>query len=214
MLPELEEELLVLEEKLEKAVDHLSSEYVTVRAGRANPKILDNITVDYYGSPTPLKQIANITVPEARMLVINLFDKSATKETVKAIAASEIGINPTDDGKVIRLVFPQLTEERRKELVKQVKKMSEDCKVVLRNERRDILDRAKKLKKDMNFSEDELASFEKEVQKVLDKYIENAEVLYKAKEKEILEIRRQAARSHSLYNGRQRQVGEKTPVAA
>ena len=104
------------------------------------------------------------------------------------IAASEIGINPTDDGKVIRLVFPQLTEERRKELVKQVKKMSEDCKVVLRNERRDILDRAKKLKKDMNFSEDELASFEKEVQKVLDKYIENAEVLYKAKEKEILEI--------------------------
>ena len=188
MLPELEEELLVLEEKLEKAVNHLSSEYVTVRAGRANPKILDNITVDYYGSPTPLKQIANITVPEARMLVINLFDKSATKETVKAIAASEIGINPTDDGKVIRLVFPQLTEERRKELVKQVKKMSEDCKVVLRNERRDILDRAKKLKKDMNFSEDELAYFEKEVQKVLDKYIENAEVLYKAKEKEILEI--------------------------
>ena len=188
MLPELEEELLVLEEKLEKAVNHLSSEYVTVRAGRANPKILDNITVDYYGSPTPLKQIANITVPEARMLVINLFDKSATKETVKAIASSEIGINPTDDGKVIRLVFPQLTEEGRKELVKQEKRVSEDCKVVLRNERRDILDRAKKLKKDMNFSEDELASFEKEVQKVLDKYIENAEVLYKAKEKEILEI--------------------------
>lgn len=188
MLPELEEELLVLEEKLEKAVGHLSAEYVTVRAGRANPKILDNIVVDYYGSPTPLRQMANITVPEARVLVINLFDKSATKDTVKAIAASDIGINPTDDGKVIRLVFPQLTEERRKELVKQVKKMSEDCKVVLRNERRDILDKAKKMKKDVNFSEDELASFEKDVQKSLDKYIENAEELYKAKEKEILEI--------------------------
>ena len=188
MLPELEEELLVLEEKLEKAVDHLSAEYVTVRAGRANPKILDNIVVDYYGSPTPLKQMANITVPEARMLVINLFGKSATKEVVKAIAASDIGINPTDDGQAIRLVFPQLTEERRKELVKQVKKMSEDCKVVLRNERRDALDKAKKLKKDMNFSEDELASFEKDVQKYLDKYIDGAEDLYKAKEKEILEI--------------------------
>ena len=193
MLPELEEELLVLEEKLEKAVDHLSAEYVTVRAGRANPKILDNIVVDYYGSPTPLKQMANITVPEARMLVINLFDKSATKEVVKAIAASDIGINPTDDGKVIRLVFPQLTEERRKELVKQVKKMSEDCQVVLRNERRDALDKAKKLKKDMNFSEDELASFEKDVQNYLDKYIDGAEDLTKAKEKEVLESGRTSA---------------------
>ncbi len=188
MLPELEEELMNLEESLEKAVNHLSVEYASVRAGRANPKILDNICVDYYGSPTPLKQMANITVPEARMLVINLFDKSATKETVKAIAASDIGINPTDDGKVIRLVFPQLTEERRKDLVKQVKKMSEDCKVVLRNERRDSLDKAKKLKKDMNFSEDELAGFEKEVQKLLDKYIASADEVYKDKEKEILEI--------------------------
>ena len=188
MLPELEEELMNLEESLEKAVNHLSVEYASVRAGRANPKLLHNICVDYYGSPTPLKQMANITVPEARMLVINLFDKSATKETVKAIAASDIGINPTDDGKVIRLVFPQLTEERRKDLVKQVKKMSEDCKVVLRNERRDSLDKAKKLKKDMNFSEDELAGFEKEVQKLLDKYIASADEVYKDKEKEILEI--------------------------
>ena len=188
MLPELEEELLVFEEKLEKAIGHLSGEYATLRAGRANPKVLDNITVDYYGSPTPLKQMANITVPEARMLVINLFDKSATKETIKAISASDIGINPTDDGKVLRLVFPQLTEERRKELVKQAKKMAEDCKVVLRNERRDVLDKAKKLKKDMNFSEDELASFEKDVQKLLDKYIESADGLYKDKEKDIIEI--------------------------
>ncbi len=188
MLPELEEELMNLEEGLEKAVNHLSVEYTSVRAGRANPKILDNISVDYYGSPTPLRQMANITVPEARMLVINLFDKSATKETLKAITASDIGINPTDDGKVIRLIFPQLTEERRKELVKQVKKMSEDCKVVLRNERRDSLDKAKKLKKDMNFSEDELAGFEKDVQKLLDKYIAAADEVYKDKEKEILEI--------------------------
>ena len=188
MLPELEEELLTLEEKLEKAVNHLSGEYVTVRAGRANPRILDNITVDYYGSLTPLRQMANITVPEPRMLVINLFDRSAAKETLKAIAASHIGINPTDDGKVIRLVFPQLTEERRKELVKQVKKMAEDCKVVLRNERRDSLDRAKKLKKDLNFSEDELAGFEKDVQKAIDKYIASADDMSKEKEKEILEI--------------------------
>ena len=188
MLPELEEELLNLEERLEKAVNHLAGEYVTVRAGRANPKILDNITVDYYGSMTPLKQMANITVPEPRMLVINLFDRSAAKETVKAIAASEIGINPTDDGKVIRMVFPQLTEERRKDLVKQVKKMAEDCKVVLRNERRDALDSAKKLKKDANISEDEVAGFEKEVQKYLEKYIANVDELGKSKEKEILEI--------------------------
>lgn len=188
MLPELEEEILNLEERLEKAVNHLSSEYVTVRAGRANPRILDNISVDYYGSLTPLKQMANIAVPEPRMLVINLFDRSAAKETVKAIAASDIGINPTDDGKVIRLVFPQLTEERRKDLVKQVRKMAEDCKVVLRNERRDALDRAKKLKKDANISEDEVAVFEKEVQKYIDKYIASADELSKSKEKEILEI--------------------------
>lgn len=188
MIPELEEELLNLDEKLEKAVNHLTSEYMTVRAGRANPKILDNITVDYYGSQTPLRQMANITVPEPRMLVISLFDRSAAKETVKALSASDLGINPVDDGKVIRLVFPQLTEERRKDLVKQVKKMSEDCKVVLRNERRDALDRAKKAKKDLNFSEDELAGFEKEVQKELDRSIATVDELGKAKEKEILEI--------------------------
>lgn len=188
MIPELDEQLMNLEESLEKAINHLSAEYLTVRAGRANAKILDNIMVDYYGSPTPIKQMANITVPEARMLVINLFDKSATKETIKAIAASDIGINPTDDGKVIRLVFPQLTEERRKDLVKQVKKMAEDAKVVLRNERRDVLDKSKKLKKDLNFSEDELAVFEKEVQKIVDKYIATADDIAKNKEKEILEI--------------------------
>ncbi|MBR6788777.1 MAG: ribosome recycling factor [Clostridia bacterium] len=188
MLPELEEELFYLEEKLEKAVNHLSSEYITVRAGRANPKILDNIMVDYYGSPTPLKQMANISVPEPRMLVINLFDRSAAKETVKAIVASDLGINPSDDGKLIRLVFPQLTQERRKDLVKQVKKMAEDSKVVLRNERRDALDKAKKLKKELNFSEDELTGFEKDVQKALDKYIAQVDDMSKNKEKEILEI--------------------------
>lgn len=188
MLPELEEELLSLEENLDKATNHLSGQYLSVRAGRANPKILDNIMVEYYGSLTPLKTISNIAVPEARMLVINLFDKSATKETIKAIQASDIGINPTDDGKVIRLIFPQLTEERRRELDKQVKKMAEDCKVSIRNERRVALDNSKKLKKDMNFSEDEAASFEKEVQKLTDKYIELADEICAKKEKEILEI--------------------------
>ena len=188
MLPELEEELLNLEEKLEKAVSHLSGEYVTVRAGRANPRVLDNIVVDYYGSPTPLKQMANITVPEPRMLVINLFDRSAAKETVKAIAASDIGINPSDDGKIIRLVFPQLTEERRKELGKQIKKTCEDTKVVLRNERRDMIEALKRLKKDNVITEDEQASIEKDVQKTLDRFIDEAEKVLKAKEAEILEV--------------------------
>ena len=188
MLPELEEELFSLEENLEKATNHLSDEYLSVRAGRANPKILDNIVIDYYGSMTPLKTLCNITVPEPRMLIINLFDKSATKETIRAITASDIGINPTDDGKVIRLIFPQLTAERRKELDKQVKKMAEDCKIVIRNGRRDSLDKCKKLKKDMNFSEDEQASFEKEVQKLTDKYITLADEIMSKKEKEVLEI--------------------------
>lgn len=188
MIPELEEELFYIEENLDKATSHLSDEYLTVRAGRANPKILDNIMIDYYGSMTPLKTLCNISVPEPRMLVINLFDKSATKETIKAIAASDIGINPTDDGKVIRMVFPQLTEERRRELDKLVKKMAEDCKVVIRNARRDGLDKCKKLKKDMNFSEDEQAFFEKEVQKLTDKYVTIADEILSKKEKEILEI--------------------------
>ncbi|MDE7396071.1 MAG: ribosome recycling factor [Clostridiales bacterium] len=161
---------------------------MAVRAGRANPQILNKITVDYYGTPTPLNQMATITVPEARMLVISLYDISMLKEVVKAINASDIGINPTDDGKSIRLVFPILTEERRKELTKQIKKTAEDTKVVLRNERRDIMEVLKKLKKDSVITEDEVATYEKDVQKTLDKYIESVDKAVKEKEAEILEI--------------------------
>lgn len=186
--PELDEELLNLEEKFEKTVSHLKNQLISVRAGRANPQILNKIVVDYYGTMTPLSQMSNITVPEARMLVVSLYDTSMLGEVTKAISASDIGINPTNDGKVIRLVFPQLTEERRKELCKQIKKMGEDAKVILRNERRDSIDKVKKLKKDINLSEDEAANAEKEVQKLLDKYIESTDKLIKAKEAEILEI--------------------------
>ena len=149
---------------------------------------MHKIAVDYYGTMTPLSQMATITVPEARMLVISLYDVSMLKEVVKAINASDIGINPTDDGKTIRLVFPQLTEERRRDLTKQVKKISEETKVVLRNERRDVIDSLKKLKKDNVITEDDVAAYEKDVQKMLDKYIESVDKLLKDKETEILEI--------------------------
>lgn len=186
--PQVQEEFTQYENKLNKAFEHLKSEFLSIRAGRANPQILNKITVDYYGTLTPLSQMATITVPEARMLVISLYDVSMLKEVVKAINASDIGINPTDDGKTIRLVFPQLTEERRKDLTKQVKRISEDTKVVLRNERRDIIDSLKKLKKDNVITEDEVASYEKDVQKTLDKFIESVDKLLKDKESEILEI--------------------------
>ncbi len=186
--PQVQEEFDKYEVKLGKAFDHLKSEFLSIRAGRANPQILNKITVDYYGTPTPLSQMATITVPEARMLVISLYDVSMLKEVVKAINASDIGINPTDDGKTIRLVFPQLTEERRRDLTKQIKKIAEETKVILRNERRDIMDSLKKLKKDSVITEDDIASYEKDVQKVLDKYIESVDKLLKDKETEILEI--------------------------
>ena len=175
--PQVQEEFAQYESKLNKAFEHLKSEFLSIRAGRANPQILNKIAVDYYGTLTPLSQMATITVPEARMLVISLYDVSMLKEVVKAINASDIGINPTDDGKTIRLVFPQLTEERRKDLTKQVKRISEDTKVVLR-----------KLKKDSVITEDEVASYEKDVQKSLDKFIESVDKLLKDKESEILEI--------------------------
>ncbi len=176
------------ETKLNKALDHLKSELLAVRAGRANPQILNKIVVDYYGTPTPLNQMANITVPEARMLVISLWDVSMVKEVSKAIAASDIGINPTDDGKSIRLVFPQLTEERRKDLIKQIKKTVEETKVVLRNERRDMVETVKKFKKDNIVTEDEVATYEKDIQKSLDNAVLSADKLLKDKEAEILEI--------------------------
>lgn len=185
---QVKEEFDKYEAKLNKGIEFLRGEFLTVRAGRANPQILNKVTVNYYGTPTPLTGMANITVPEARMLVISLWDTSMVKETVKAIMASDIGITPTDDGKVIRLVFPQLTEERRKELSKQVKKIAEDSKVTLRNERRDIMDVLKKFKKDNIITEDEEKSYGAEVQKTLDAYIAKIESLLKEKEAEILEI--------------------------
>ena len=186
--PQVKEEFDKYENKLNKAFDHLKSDFLSIRAGRANPQVLNKITVDYYGTPTQLSQMATITVPEARMLVISLYDVSMLREVVKAINASDIGINPTDDGKTIRLVFPQLTEERRRDLTKQVKKISEETKVVLRNERRDIMDSLKKLKKDNIVTEDEVSSYEKDIQKTLDKFIECVDKLLKDKEAEILEI--------------------------
>ncbi len=186
--PQVQEEFDKYELKLSKAFDHLKSEFLSIRAGRANPQVLNRITVDYYGTPTQLNQMATITVPEARMLVISLYDTSMLKAVVKAINESDIGINPTDDGKTIRLVFPQLTEERRKDLIKQIKKIAEETKVVLRNERRDTMDALKKLKKDNAITEDDIAAYEKDVLKMLDKHIEAVDRLLKDKETEILEI--------------------------
>ncbi len=176
------------ETRLEKVVESFKTEMNKVRAGRANPHLLDKIVVDYYGTPTPLNQMANISVPEARLITISLWDASALKNVTKAIMASDLGITPTDDGKIIRLAFPQLTEERRKDLVKSVKKTAEEFKVGIRNERRDILEVFKKLKKDAGMTEDELATQEKEVQKATDKYIAALEKVLADKEKEILDI--------------------------
>lgn len=185
---QVKEEFDKYEAGLSKGLDFLKSEFLTVRAGRANPQILNKVVVNYYGTPTPLTSMANISVPEPRTLMISLWDMSMLKETIKAIMASDIGITPTDDGKNIRLVFPQPTAERRKELAKQIKKLSEDCKVTLRNERRDILEVLKKFKKDNIITEDEEKSYGAEVQKTLDSYIAKVEALLKDKEAEILEI--------------------------
>ena len=182
------EQYLNYEEELGKVLEHQKSEYVSLRAGRANPHILDKIIVNYYGTPTPLTQISNITVQDGRVLVISLWDANAMKETLKSILASDIGINPNDDGKIIRLVFPPLTEERRKEMVKTVKKIAEDSKVACRNARRDIMDKFKQLKKDSEITEDELASNEKDIQKTLDEYITKIDKESVEKEKEVRQI--------------------------
>jgi len=184
----IEEKLMEYEEEIEKALNHQINEYAVIKAGRANPHILDKITVDYYGAPTPIKQMANISVSEGRVLNIAVWDVSQIKNVTKAILASDIGINPSDDGKIIRLVFPQLTEERRREIVKDIKKIAEDSKVPMRNARRDILDFFKDEKKNGNISEDDYASYEKDVQKTLDDAIAKIDVNFAVKEKEILEI--------------------------
>lgn len=177
-----------LKQRNEKVLEHLKGEFSCVRAGRANPKILDRIMVNYYGSLTPLNQMANITVPEPRMLLINVWDVSALKDVVKAIQESDIGINPADDGKNIRLVFPILTEERRKELVKSIKKMAEESKISARNERKEALDIVKNMKKENLLTEDDVANCEKEIQKIVDNVNAQIDKLLAEKEKEILSV--------------------------
>ena len=174
--------------RMEKALDHLAEEFGAVRAGRANAKVLDRITVEYYGSETPLNGVATISTPDARTLVIQPWDTSLLKDIQKAIQASELGINPQNDGKVIRLIFPQLTEERRKELTKQVKKYAEEAKVAMRNIRRDGMDYVKKLKKDSEITEDEQKNAEKDLQDLLDKFTKKADEALAAKEKELMSI--------------------------
>lgn len=178
----------VYEEKMEKTMKNLESELQGVRAGRANPHVLDKITVDYYGSPTGIQQVANVQVPEARMITISPWEPNMVKPIVKAIQMSDIGINPADDGKIIRLVFPELTEERRVQLVKDVKKKGENAKVAIRNIRRDGNDQLKKLKKSEEVSEDEIADEEDILQKITDKFIKKVDDAVEAKTKELMTI--------------------------
>lgn len=175
-------------ERMEKCLDSLDRDFQTIRAGRANPNVLNNVMVDYYGTPTPVGQMAAISVPEPRLLVIQPWDASMLKEIEKAINVAEIGINPQNDGKVIRLTFPQLTEEHRKNLVKDVSKRGEEAKVAIRNVRRDSMDDIKKLKKDNQITEDEQKDGEKKLQDLTDKYVKSVETMTKKKEDEILSI--------------------------
>ena len=174
--------------KMERTLEHLNEDFDAVRAGRANPKVLDRLTVEYYGSETPLNGVATISTPDARTLVITPWDTKLLKDICKSIQASDLGINPQNDGRVIRLVFPQLTEERRKDLTKQVKKYAEDAKVAMRNIRRDGMDYVKKLKKNSEITEDDQKKAEKDLQDLLDKYIKNVDVALAAKEKELMAI--------------------------
>ena len=174
--------------RMDKALDHLQDEFGAVRAGRANAKVLDRITVEYYGSETPLNGVATISSPDARTLVISPWDTKLLKDIQKAIQISDLGINPQNDGRVIRLVFPQLTEDRRKELVKQVKKYAEDAKVAMRNVRRDGMEYVKKLKKNSEITEDDQKKAEKDLQDLLDKMIKKVDDATAAKEKELMAI--------------------------
>ena len=174
--------------KMDRTLVHLAEEFDAVRAGRANPKVLDRIKVEYYGQETPLNGVATISTPDARTLVVQPWDTQLLKEIQKAILSSDLGINPQNDGRVIRLVFPQLTEERRKDLTKQVKKYAEEAKVAMRNIRRDGMDYVKKLKKDSSITEDEQKKAEKDLQDMLDKFIKKVDETLAAKEKELMAI--------------------------
>lgn len=184
----MNERIQVYETKMKKTLESLDREYNGIRAGRANPHILDKLVVDYYGSPTPIQQVGNVTVPEARIIMIQPWESKMIKAIEKAIMQSDIGINPSNDGKAIRLVFPELTEERRKELAKDVKKKGEAAKVAVRNIRRDANDALKKLEKAKEISEDEADDIEKEVQKLTDKYITEVDKAIDAKTKEVMTV--------------------------
>lgn len=184
----MDERLVQFDEKMQKTMNNLSEEFGSIRAGRANPHVLDKLRVDYYGTPTAIQQVANVNVPEPRMIQIQPWEASMVKEIEKAILTSDLGINPTNDGKVIRLLFPELTEERRKELAKDVKKKGESAKVAIRNIRRDANDSFKKLSKSADVSEDEVKELEDGAQKMTDKYITEIDKAVEAKTKEILTV--------------------------
>lgn len=183
----MDEKLKVYEEKMNKTIASLDGELAAIRAGRANPNVLNKIMVNYYGTPTPIQQVANVSVPEARMIHIQSWEKSMVKEIEKAIMTSDLGINPTNDGSAIRLAFPELTEERRKELAKDVKKKGENAKVAIRNIRRDGNDSLKKLK-GSEVSEDEIKDLEDELQKLTDKFIKEVDKAVEAKSKEVMTV--------------------------
>jgi ribosome recycling factor len=176
------------EVKMEKSLQVLREELAGIRAGRANPRLLDKVTVDYYGTPTPITQLANIAVPEARQITIQPWDEKIINDVIKAIQTSDLGLNPNNDGKVIRLIFPPLTEERRRELTKEVKKLGEKDKVAIRQIRRDALDDFRKMEKNNEITEDDLKNAEKDIQKLTDQYIEKVDKIVDAKIDEIMEV--------------------------
>ena len=184
----MDSRLAVFEEKMGKSLANLEEEFAGIRAGRANPHVLDKLRVDYYGTPSPIQSAANVSVPEPRMIQIQPWEASMVKEIEKAIMCSDLGINPTNDGKVIRLVFPELTEERRKELAKDIKKKGENAKVAVRNIRRDAIDHLKKVGKEEDLSEDEVKDLEDTVQKLTDEYVAKVDKAVDAKSKEILTV--------------------------
>ena len=188
MIEETKAKLDASEKNMKKIVERLQKEYGSIRAGRANPAVLDKIPVDYYGNPTPINQVAAVSVSEGRMLLITPWDPQMIRPISKAILSSELGITPTDDGKTIRLVFPQPTEDRRKELAKTAKKYGDEAKVAIRNERRDLLDKLKKLKKDSVITEDDLSEAEKKTQKLTDRFTEEVDKIVSEKEKEIMSL--------------------------
>ena len=184
----MDSRLAVFEEKMGKSLANLEEEFAGIRAGRANPHVLDKLRVDYYGTPSPIQSVANVSVPEPRMIQIQPWEASMVKEIEKAIMCSDLGINPTNDGKVIRHVFPELTEERRKELAKDIKKKGENAKVAVRNIRRDAIDHLKKVGKEEDLSEDEVKDLEDTVQKLTDEYVAKVDKAVDAKSKEILTV--------------------------